>query len=151
MSKIAIFPGSFDPITVGHEDIILRSLDLFDELIIAIGFNSNKKYVNTPEERKSQIEKVFKSYPKVKVSVYSGLTVDFCKSVNATFILRGIRTASDFEYERNIGLMNLEMAPNIETIFLISRPKYSALSSTVVRDIKRNGGDISNFIPKALN
>ena len=150
MIKIGVFPGSFDPITIGHEDIINRSLDLFDTLIIAIGFNSTKKYAHTPEERKAQIEKVFAHSPKIKVVTYEGLTVDFCKSVNAQFILRGLRTAADFEFERNIGLMNLEMAPEIESIFFLSRPEYSALSSSVVRDIKRHNGDISKFLPEAL-
>ena len=150
MNRIGVFPGSFDPITIGHEDIILRALPLFDKLIIAIGYNSTKTYENPPENRKSQIEKVFINQPKIEVIIYEGLTVDFCKKQNANYILRGIRTAADFEFERNIGLMNLEMAPNLESIFLISRPEFSALSSTVVRDIKRNGGDISKFVPKAL-
>ena len=150
MIKIGVFPGSFDPITVGHEDVINRALHLFDTLIIAIGYNSTKKHLYSPEERKVQIEKVFANNPKIKVMTYEGLTVDFCKSVNAKYILRGIRTSADFEFERNIGLMNLEMAPEIESIFLLSRPEYSALSSTVVRDIKRHNGDISKFIPEAL-
>lgn len=150
MNRVGVFPGSFDPITVGHEDIINRALPLFDTLIIAIGFNSTKKYLNSPEERKAKIEKVFSGNPKVVVETYEGLTVDFCKSKNAQFILRGIRTAADFEFERNIGLMNLEMSPEIESVFLMSRPEFSALSSTVVRDIKRHGGDISKFIPEAL-
>ncbi len=150
MSSIAVFPGSFDPITVGHEDIILRSIDLYDNIIVAIGTNSSKKNLYSAEERKAQIEQVFINYPKVSVQIYSGLTVTFCKSVGAKYILRGIRTAMDFEYERNIGLMNLELAPEIETIFLMSRPKYSALSSSVVREIKKYNGDISQFIPKAI-
>lgn len=150
MSKIGVFPGSFDPITVGHEDIINRALPLFETLIIAIGFNSTKQYLNSPEERKAQIEKVFADNTKVVVETYEGLTVDYCKTKNASFILRGIRTAADFEFERNIGLMNLEMAPEIESVFLLSRPEFSALSSTVLRDIKHHGGDISKFIPEAL-
>ncbi len=151
MSKIAVFPGSFDPITVGHEDIILRSIDLFDQIVVAIGTNSNKKNLYSAEERKAQIEMVFKNQPKIIVKIYTGLTVNYCQSINAKFILRGIRTAMDFEYERNIGLMNLELAPEIETIFLMSSPKYSAISSSVVREIKRHNVDISPFIPKALN
>jgi len=150
MNRIGVFPGSFDPITVGHEDIVLRSLSLFDTLIIAIGSNSNKKYLYTPEERKIQIEKVFSNQPKVKVIIYTGLTVNFCKEQNAQYILRGIRTAMDFEFERNIGLMNLDMEPEIESIFLISKPEFSALSSSVVRDIKKNNGNISKYIPKAI-
>lgn len=150
MRKIGVFPGSFDPITVGHEDIIKRALPLFDSLIIAIGSNSNKKYLYTPKERKTQIEKVFENEPKIRVEIYSGLTIDFCKAQNAQFILRGIRTSADFEFERNIGLMNLDMAPQIESIYIISRPEYSALSSSVVRDIQKHGGDISKYVPKQL-
>lgn len=151
MSKIAVFPGSFDPITLGHEDIICRSIHLFDKIVVAIGNNSSKKNLFTAEERKAQIEKVFKNEPKISVMIYAGLTVNFCKSINAQFILRGIRTSMDFEYERNIGLMNLELAPEIETIFLMSSPRYSALSSSVVREIQKHNGDISPFLPKALN
>lgn len=150
MLKTLVFPGSFDPITVGHEDIVLRIMDLFDIIIIAIGSNSNKQYLYSPKERKAQIEKVFINHPKVRVSNYEGLTTNYCKSVHAQYILRGIRTALDFEFERNIALMNLEMAPDIETIFLMSRPKYSALSSTVVREIHQYGGDISMFVPKPI-
>lgn len=150
MRRIAVFPGSFDPITVGHEDIIKRALPLFDNLIIAIGNNSSKKYLFSPEERKTQIERVFEDEPKIEVKIYNGLTVDFCTDQNAQFILRGIRTSADFEFERNIGLMNLDMAPNVESVFIISRPEYSALSSSVVRDIQRHGGDISKYVPKQI-
>ncbi len=150
MERIAVFPGSFDPFTLGHQDIVLRGLPLFDRLIIAIGHNSSKKYLYTPEERKTMIEKLFAGEQKVTVETYSGLTVDYCRSKNARFILRGIRTASDFEFERNIGLMNLALAPGIETVFLMSKPEYSAISSTVVRDILRNNGDVSAFVPKDL-
>lgn len=151
MSKIAVFPGSFDPITLGHEDIICRSIHLFDSIVVAIGTNSSKKNLYTAEERKAQIEKVFQNEPKISVMIYAGLTVNFCKSINAQFILRGIRTSMDFEYERNIGLMNLELAPEIETIFLMSSPRFSALSSSVVREIQKHNGDIRPFLPKALN
>lgn len=150
MKRIGVFPGSFDPITIGHEDIINRSLDLFDTLYIAIGHNSSKNYMYSVDERKSHLETIFKNNSKIKIVSYTGLTVDFCKEVNANFILRGTRTAADFEYERNIGLMNLELASEIETVLLLSRPEFSALSSSVVRDIKRNNGDIRKFLPTAI-
>lgn len=150
MEKIGVFPGSFDPITIGHEDIVNRSVQLFDTLIIAIGHNSNKKYLYTAEERKAQIEKVFAHQANIKVIIYEGLTVDFCNSQHAQYIVRGLRTAMDFEFERTIGLMNLELAPSVESIFLLSKPEYSAISSSVVRDIKRHGGNYTRFIPEAL-
>ncbi|MCF4102450.1 pantetheine-phosphate adenylyltransferase [Gillisia sp. M10.2A] len=145
----AVFPGSFDPITLGHVDIIERALPLFDEIILAIGVNSDKKYMFSLEERLRFLNETFKDEPKVKVDTYKGLTVDFCKRAEAKFILRGLRNTIDFEFERTIGQTNLKMA-DIETIFLISSSGKGHLSSTVVRDIKKNGGDISFLVPKAV-
>ena len=152
MSKrIAIFPGSFDPITTGHESILRRSLPLFDEIIIAIGKNSNKQYYFSQEQREQWIKDVFADEPKVKVATYTGLTIDFCKQQNANFILRGLRTSADFEFEKAIAQNNYAMAPEIETIFILPSPELSAVSSTIVRDIIRNGGDASQFVPKQVN
>ncbi|MGB0390113.1 MAG: pantetheine-phosphate adenylyltransferase [Salibacteraceae bacterium] len=148
--KIAVFPGSFDPITVGHESIIKRALPLFDKIILAIGVNSSKQYMFSLEERIESLNTCFANENKIEVDHYEGLTVEYCNKTNANYILRGLRTGMDFEYERNIALMNLEMDSNIETIFLISEPKYSAMSSTVVRDILRNNGDIKRFVPKSF-
>ncbi len=150
MSRIAVFPGSFDPITIGHEDIARRALPLFDELIIGIGSNSDKRYLHTAEERKSMLEMVFSNEKRIRVMIYSGLTIDFCRSVGANHLLRGLRTSADFEFERGIAQMNKELAEDIETVFMISRPKYSHIASSIVRDIHRNKGDVSAFIPKGL-
>lgn len=150
MSKIAVFPGSFDPLTLGHESIIQRALPLFDKIIIAIGVNSTKENYFPPEKRKQWIEKVFKGEKKVEVKTYKGLTVNFCKSVSANYILRGLRTSADFEFERVIAQMNRAMNENIETVFILSTPELSAITSTVVRDIIRNNGDASPFVPSAI-
>ncbi len=150
MSRIAVFPGSFDPITTGHESIIKRSLPLFDKIIIAIGENSTKKSFFSLEKRKQWIEKVFKGKKKIEVKTYKGLTIDFCKSVGANYILRGLRTSADFEFERVIAQMNRAMEKKIETVFLLSNPELSAITSTIVRDIIRNGGDASQFVPLAI-
>jgi pantetheine-phosphate adenylyltransferase len=148
MEKTAIFPGSFDPFTVGHESIVMRALPLFDRIIIAIGHNINKEYYFPLEKRVEWIKKVFKGNTKVEIKTYKGLTVDFCKQVNARYILRGLRTASDFEYERAVGQMNKAMYPEIETVFLLTMPQHTAINSTIVRDIIRYGGDASLFLPK---
>ena len=147
MKRIAIFPGSFDPFTIGHESIVRRSLNFFDEIIIAIGLNTNKPGFFSIDTRVKWIEKVFEDEPKVRVDHYSKLTVDYCKDVNANYILRGLRTSSDFEYERSIAQVNKQMHPEIETIFLLTLPAHTPVTSSIVRDIIRHGGDASEFLP----
>jgi len=147
MIKTAVFPGSFDPITKGHEHIVIRALSLFDEIIVAIGENSQKNSLFTLEERKNMLKKVFADYANVKIISYKGLTVDYCKSINCNFILRGLRTSADFEFERSIGQMNKKMHNNIETVFLLTMPEYTAINSSIVRDIIKNGGCVKQFIP----
>jgi len=148
--RIAIFPGSFDPITVGHESIVRRAISLFDEIIIAIGKNTNKEDFFSLEKRMEWIKTVFANEPKVKVQSYSELTVEFCKKVGARYILRGVRTSSDFEYERSIGQMNRKMDSSIETVFLLTQPEHTYITSTIVRDVIRHGGDASVFLPENL-
>jgi pantetheine-phosphate adenylyltransferase len=146
--KIALFPGSFDPVTKAHVDIIKRSVGLFDKLYIGIGDNSSKKGLLSMEKREQLLRAVFENEPKIHIVAYEGLTVDFCKSIGATYMIRGIRTVSDFEYEKAIAQMNHSLAPDIESIFIVSKPGYSSISSTIVRDILRHHGDVSQFIPK---
>ncbi len=148
--KRAIFPGSFDPITKGHQALVIRGLELFDEIIIAIGSNANKSYLYSLEQRISFIQEVFKDEPRVKVESYEGLTVDYCEKKNAQFMLRGLRTSPDFEFERAISQVNKEMKPNIESVFLITSAELSAISSSIVRDIIKNKGDASAFLPSEL-
>lgn len=150
MKKIAVFPGSFDPVTRGHESIIRRGLPLFDEIIIAIGENPEKSSAFPLEKRKEWLRQVFGKEPKVRVEVYSGLTVEFCRKMNAGYILRGLRTSADFEFERTIGLMNKSLHPMLESVFLLSEPEFAALSSSIVRDIHKNGGDVSKFVPEGI-
>lgn len=145
----AIFPGSFDPITNGHFDIIKRGVSLFDEIIVAIGVNAEKKYMFSLEDRKRFIEEAFKDEPKVKVITYSGLTIDLCKKENAEFILRGLRNPADFEFEKAIAHTNRKLS-KIETVFLSTAAKTSFISSSIVRDVLRNGGDISKLVPKSV-
>ena len=145
----AVFPGSFDPITLGHVDIIERGLPLFDEIILAIGTNADKKYMFSLEDRLSFLEKTFEGEPKVKVQVYTGLTVNFCKEQGAGFILRGLRNGIDLEYEKAIGQTNFRMA-GIESVFLISSAGKGHFSSTIVRDVIRNGGDFGFMVPDAV-
>lgn len=148
--KRAIFPGSFDPITKGHEALVIRGLELFDEIVIAIGSNANKKYMFSLTERIQFIKDTFANEPRVKVESYEGLTTDYCEKKEAKFMLRGLRTSPDFEFERAISQINKEMKPNLETVFLITSAELSAISSSIVRDIIKNNGDASPFLPSEL-
>ncbi len=150
MKRYCLFPGTFDPITIGHLDIINRSLTIFDKLIIGIGRNSNKAPMFSEEQRQLWIQEIYKDNPKVEVVVYEGLTVDCCRSVEANFILRGIRYVNDFEYEKAIADMNRSLDNKIETIFLTCLPQYTSVASTLVRDVIRNGGDASQFLPEPV-
>ncbi|MEA1786843.1 pantetheine-phosphate adenylyltransferase [Arenibacter sp. GZD96] len=149
MKRRAVFPGSFDPLTLGHYDIILRGITLFDELIIAIGINTEKKYMFSMDERKSFISEAFKNEPRIKVRSYQGLTVDFCKKENAQFILRGLRNPGDFEFEKAIAHTNRKLS-EIETVFLLTSSGKSYISSSIVRDVIRNGGDYSGLVPETV-
>jgi pantetheine-phosphate adenylyltransferase len=151
MEKIAVFPGSFDPFTIGHESVLQRALPLFDKVIVMLGVNNTKKTLFSVEKRKQMIEDLFHDEPKVKVEIHDGLTIDFCKKVRATHILRGLRTSADFEYERAIAQVNKKMYNDIETIFLLTLPEHTPVNSSVVRDILNHNGDISIFIPKNLD
>jgi pantetheine-phosphate adenylyltransferase len=151
MKKIAVFPGSFDPFTIGHEAIIRRAMSLFDEIIIAVGANALKKNFYSLETRKDMINKVFETEPRVRVDHYEGLTVDYCKKNGAGYLLRGLRTSADFEFERAIGQVNKSMAPGIESVFLLTAPEHSYINSSIVRDIIINGGDAAKFVPAAIN
>lgn len=150
MAKIAVFPGSFDPITKGHENLIKRALPLFDKVIVAIGVNADKKYMFTLEERKNWIKKTFSFEDKLEVGSYEGLTINYCRKMGANYIIRGLRNAEDFQFEKSIAQMNRELAPEVDTIFLVTAPEYSAYSSSIVRDIFRNNGDVSKFIPNSI-
>jgi len=151
MEKIAVFPGSFDPFTVGHEDIVLRGLGIFDKIIVAIGVHSSKQPLFKIEARVKMINQIFNNYDRVKADSFEGLTVDYCKKVKATHMLRGIRTASDFEYEWGIAQINKHMLPAVESIFLLTTPEHTPVNSTIIRDIIRNGGDASQFLPKGVD
>ena len=150
MERIAIFPGSFDPITIGHVDIIQRALPLFDKIIISVGSNSEKKYFFNLEKRIQWIKKVFIKNPKIEVKSYNKLTVEFAKDSNARFLIRGLRNISDFEFEKTMAHANSELNPSIESVFLLTKPKYSFITSTVVRDTIRNDGDYRKFIPNQV-
>ena len=147
--KRALFPGSFDPITLGHYDIIERGIKLFDEVIVAIGVNADKNYMFSLEERKHFIKQAFAHQPKVKVVTYSGLTIDFCKAIEAKFILRGLRNPADFEFEKAIAHTNRKLS-KIETVFLLTEAKISFISSSIVRDVIRNNGDYTKLVPKSV-
>ena len=149
--RTAVFPGSFDPFTKGHEAIVQKALPLFDEIIIANGRNSDKKYFFTLEERINPIKAVFGDQPKIKVVSFEGLTVNFCKENNSNFIVRGLRDVKDFEYEKSIAIMNNKVEESVETIFFMTNTEFLAINSVIVRDILRNNGDVSQFLPKKLN
>lgn len=150
MPGIAVFPGSFDPVTKGHESIVQRSLPLFDSIIVGIGSNSTKSSMFPLEKRKQWIEQTFAGNPKIRITEYSSLTVDLCRQHGARYIIRGLRSVTDYEYESNIAKMNRMMAPEIETVFMISLPDFSAIHSTIVREIIKHGGDVSQFIPPGI-
>ncbi|HLO81518.1 MAG TPA: pantetheine-phosphate adenylyltransferase [Chitinophagaceae bacterium] len=150
MQRICLFPGTFDPVTLGHVDIIKRAIPLFDKIVVAVGINSAKTPMFSPEQRLQWIRDIFSNEPSIEGAVYEGLTVKFCQQIGAHFILRGIRYVSDFEYEKTIADANRTMDPSIETIFLTGEPKYTSVASTIVRDIIRNGGDARPFLPEAV-
>ena len=150
MQRVCLFPGTFDPVTLGHVDIIDRAIPLFEKIIVRIGKNTTKAPMFTPEQRLGWIREIYKNESRVEGAIYEGLTVDFCKKVNAKFILRGIRYVSDFEYEKTIADANRTLDGSIETIFLTGEPKYTSVASTIVRDIIRNGGDASHFLPEIV-
>lgn len=149
MKRVAVFPGSFDPITLGHVSVVERALPLFDRIVVAIGNNSQKKYMFDLEQRKNWIRGAFKS-DKIEVDIYNTLTVNYCKEIGANFLLRGLRNQMDFEYEHSIAQMNRQLAPEIETVFLFTELEHAAINSTIVRDIIRNEGDASQFLPKNI-
>lgn len=150
MQRICLFPGTFDPVTLGHTDIIDRALPLFDKIVVGIGLNAAKAPMFSPDQRLEWIEDIYKHEPKVSGAIYEGLTVDYCKRIGAHFILRGIRYVSDFEYEKTIADANRTLDKNIETVFLTGEPKYTSVASTIVRDIIRNGGNASPFLPNLV-
>lgn len=144
--KRALFPGSFDPVTLGHYDVINRGLQLFDEIIIAIGINADKKYMFALEERQNFLKEAFRDEPRIKVATYEGMTIDFCKKMDADFILRGLRNPADFEFEKAIAHTNRKLS-KIETVFLLTASGTSYISSTIVRDVIRSGGDYTVLVP----
>ncbi len=150
MQRICLFPGTFDPVTLGHVDIIKRAIPLFDKIVVAVGINAAKTPMFSPEQRMQWIEEIFADEPVISGAVYEGLTIKYCQEIGARFILRGIRYVSDFEYEKTIADANRTMDPSIETIFLTGEPKYTSVASTIVRDIIRNNGDARPFLPEAV-
>lgn len=149
--KIAVFPGSFDPITRGHESIVRRALPLFDKIIVAIGVNADKSGYFPIEKRLEWLRQAFIDLPQVTVESYNGLTVDFCKKMNAEYIIRGLRTSADFEFERSVAQVNLKLVPEIETVFLLTIPEYVMVTSSIVREVHKNGGNIDQFIPETIS
>ncbi|MFM7078294.1 MAG: pantetheine-phosphate adenylyltransferase [Bacteroidota bacterium] len=150
IESIAVFPGSFDPVTIGHIDLVRRATSLFSHVIVGVGSNSEKKYMFNETQRVAMATTAFADVERVTVKPYTGLTVDFCKLNDARFIIRGIRSASDYEFEKSISVVNHALNPVIETVFLLSDPKHESISSTIVRDIIRNGGDVSGFLPPSV-
>lgn len=150
MKRIAVYPGTFDPVTKGHEALVLKALPLFDQIIIAVGHNSKKQTYFTIEKRLEWLKQTFAPYPQVIVDTYDTLTVNYCKQKEAKFILRGLRSSTDFEFERNIAQANNALSPDIETIFIVSSPGLSAINSSIVRDIHKHGGDVTQFIPSGI-
>ncbi len=148
--KIAVFPGSFDPITVGHVDLVKRAIPLFDKIFVAVGVNSQKKYLFDLDTRLEWLETVFVDEPSVEVAAFEGLTAHYCKELGARYLLRGLRNASDFDYEKTISQLNTIVGEGLETLFLISKPEFSHISSTIVREIIRGKGDASSFLPKEV-
>jgi pantetheine-phosphate adenylyltransferase len=149
--NIAVFPGSFDPITTGHVDIVRRALPLFDKIIVAVGVNNQKQALFSLEKRLDWLRDVFREMPKVEISYFEGLTVKFCEQQNARFLLRGLRNASDFDYEKTISQLNTIIGNDVETIFLISQPEYSHISSTIVREIIKGKGNVAPFVPAIIS
>ena len=149
--RVALFPGSFDPFTIGHQDIVERALPMFDKIIIAIGYNSDKEGFFSLEDRILWINKAFEGNAKIEVYSYQGLTIDFCNKVGAQFLLRGLRNSTDFEYEKSIAQMNKKLYPTLGSVFLLTAPEYTPISSTIVRDIIRHGGDAADFLPKGVS
>ncbi len=151
MNKTAIFPGSFDPFTVGHESIVRRAMDLFEKIIVGVGVHSGKLPLMPVESRVAMINEVFRNEEKITCESFEGLTVDFCIKVNAGYMLRGIRTAADFEYERAIAQINKKMLKDVESVFLLTSPEHTPINSTIIRDIIRNGGDAAQFLPDGID
>ena len=149
--KIAVFPGSFDPITLGHESIIRRAMPLFDHIIVAIGSNADKTGYFTLEKRLEWIKSVFRDCPNISVESYQGLTVDFCREKNAKYLIRGLRTSADFEFERGVGQVNNRLDPALETVFLLTQPEHVMITSSIVREVHKYGGDVRQFIPEGIN
>ena len=150
MDKKALFPGSFDPFSIGHDSIVRRAIPLFDKLIIGVGINQGKKGLFPLEKRVEWIKKLYKDIDKVEVTIYEGLTVDYCNKIGAQYLLRGLRTSADFEFERAIGQTNKKLNKGVETVFLLTDPDHTFISSSIIKDIYTNGGDISGFLPEEL-
>lgn len=148
--RIAVFPGSFDPITIGHEDLVRRAVPLFDKIVVAIGVNTQKQYLFSLERRLQWLHRVFADEPKIEIKHYEGLTADFCHSIGARFLLRGLRNSTDFEYEKTISQLNASLVEDLDTVFLISRPCFSHISSSVVRELIRVGANANAFLPKVV-